>query len=135
MTTQAQEITLVRAIHASPSQVYKAFTTAQGWRDWCCETAEADASIGGRLHIYTEGYHAYGEYMQLEQDRAVAFTWNGDGEPPMRIQVLIDAQDNSASLTFKVTGLGSEGDWTSIADFLERTWGRVLNNLKAVLET
>ena len=135
MTTGTQEITFTRTILASPSRVYAAFTRAEGWCEWCCEKAEADARVGGRLYIYTEGYNAYGEFTNLEQDRAVAFTWNGDGEPPTLIHVLLNGQDNSTIMTFRVTGLGSEQDWAGIADSLERIWGRALNHLKVVLDT
>jgi uncharacterized protein YndB with AHSA1/START domain len=134
MTAQTQEITLSLTIHASPSRVYAAFTRAVDWCAWCCEKAEADARVGGRLHIYTEGYDAYGEFRLLEQDRRIAFTWNGDGEPPVLIRVSLQSQDENTMVTFRVEGLGSEQDWASIAEFLERTWGRALNNLKAVLE-
>jgi uncharacterized protein YndB with AHSA1/START domain len=135
MTTQTQEITLVRTILAPSSQVYAAFTTAAGWCAWCCEEAEADARVGGRLHVYTEGYNAYGEFTVLEPGRAVSFTWDGDGEPPTLIEVSLDGQDDATIVTFQVTGLGSEQDWAGIADFLERIWGRALDNLKAVLES
>jgi len=135
MVSQSQEITITRTIRALPARIYAAFTRAEGWCEWCCEKAEADAHVGGRLHIYTEGYNAYGEFTELEQDRTVALTWNGDGEPPMLIRVLLEGRDERTMMTFKVIGLGSEQDWAAIADFLERTWGRVLDNLKAVLET
>ena len=134
-TAQTQEIILTRTILASPARVYAAFTRPEGWCEWCCEQAEADAHVGGKLHIYTEGYNAYGEFTVLEQDRTVAFTWNGDGEPPTLVHVLLDGQDNSTTITFKVTGLCSEQDWAAFADTLERIWGRVLDNLKAVLES
>lgn len=134
MAPQTQEIVITRTILTSSVRIYAAFTRAEGWCAWCCEKAEADARIGGRLHIYTEGYNAYGEFTELEQARTVAFTWDGDGEPPTLIRVTLEEQEGSTVMTFKVTGLGSEEDWAGIADFLERTWGRVLNNLKAVLE-
>lgn len=134
MNAQTQEITLTRTVVASPSQVYAAFTSAAGWCEWCCETAEIDAQVGGKLHIYTEGYNAYGEFTELEQDRIVEFTWDGDKEPPTLIHVSIDEQDNGTTVEFKVTGPGSQPDWASFADFLDRTWGRALDNLKAVLE-
>jgi uncharacterized protein YndB with AHSA1/START domain len=133
-TAQAQEITLTRTILASPSRVYAAFTRAEGWCAWCCEQAEVDPHVGGKLHIYTEGYNAYGEFTVLEQDRTVAFTWDGDGEPPTLIHVLLDEQEDSTMVTFRVIGLGSEQDWAGFAGTLERIWGRVLDNLKAVLE-
>ena len=93
MVSQSQEITITRTIRALPARIYAAFTRAEGWCEWCCEKAEADAHVGGRLHIYTEGYNAYGEFTELEQDRTVALTWNGDGEPPMLIRVLLEGRD------------------------------------------
>jgi uncharacterized protein YndB with AHSA1/START domain len=134
VTAQNQQIRLTRRIRTPPARVYAAFTTAAGWCAWCCETAESEARVGGALHIYTEGYNAYGEFTALEEDQTVAFTWDGDGEPPTRIDVSLDGEDGSTRVTFKVTGLGSQQDWAGIADFLERTWGRALDNLKAVLE-
>ena len=134
MAHQTQEITITRMILASPAQVYAAFTQAEGWCEWCCEKAESDPHIGGKLHIYTEGYNAYGKFTGLEPDRAVAFTWDGDGEPPMLVQVLLDGHDHSTDMTFKVTILASEQDWPDFAETLARIWNRVLNNLKAVLE-
>ena len=134
MIAETKDITLTRTILASPSRVYAAFTQAVGWCEWCCEKAETDPQVGGKLHIYTEGYNAYGEFTELEQDGTVAFTWDGDKEPLTLIQVSIDERDNGTVVTFKVTGLGSQPDWASFGDFLERTWGRALDNLKAVLE-
>jgi len=134
MPINDQQITLSRTIHASPIQVYAAFTTAEGWVSWCSETAEAEAVLGGKLHIYTQGYNAYGEFTQLEPDKAVAFTFNGDGEPPTLITVLIHPQEGSCAMTFTVSGDWSEQDHPGFNAFLERTWGRVLDNLKAVLE-
>ena len=80
MANQTQEIIITRTILTSPPQVYAAFTRAEGWCEWCCEKAEIDALVGGKLHIYTEGYNAYGVFTVLEQDKTISFTWNGDGE-------------------------------------------------------
>jgi uncharacterized protein YndB with AHSA1/START domain len=134
MLTNNQEITFTRIIHASPAQVYAAFTTAEGWVSWCSETAEAEAVQGGKLHIYTQGYNAYGEFTRLEQDKAVDFTFNGDGEPPTLITVMIYAQEGGCGMTFTVSGNWAEQDHPGFSAFLERTWGRVLDNLKSVLE-
>lgn len=134
MANGTQEITLIQNIHTSPALIYLAFTQPEGWCAWCCEQAEAEAIVGGKLHIYTEGYHAYGEFTRLEQDRIVEFTWDGDDEPPTIILVELDNLADSTQLSYKITGLGSQQAWDSIAGFLERTWGRALNNLKVVME-
>ena len=134
MTSIANEIKLTRVIQVPPYRVYAAFTRAEGWCEWCCEKAEADSSIGGRLHIYTEGYNAYGEFTDLERDKLIAFTWDGDEEPPTHIRIMLNEQDDSTLMTFKVAILDAEKDRGYFADFLKRTWGRALDNLKTVLE-
>jgi len=132
--TQIQEVTLTRAIFSSSARVYAAFTSAEGWCEWCCEQAEVEAKIGGKLHIFTDGYNAYGEYTILDPDRAIAFTWDGDGEPPTLVHVSLKEQEHHTEMVFKITGLESSQDWAEFAAFLERTWGHALDNLKAVLE-
>lgn len=134
MTIPEQEITLARTILAPPPEVYAAFATAEGWCAWCSETAEVDARVGGKYHLCTQGYNARGEFIQLDPGRSLAFTWDGDEEPPMRVRVLLDGQGQGTILTFTVAVLGSLDAWPGFVDFLERTWGRVLDNLKAVLE-
>jgi len=134
MNSNSQEIILTRSINAPPKKIYASFTEAEGWCAWCCETASIDAVIGGKLHIYTEGYHAYGEYKVLVPYSAITFTWDGDGEPPTLIDVSLKKGGKSTILEFKVTALGSEEERARIAEFLERTWGRALDNLTTVLE-
>ncbi|HPH96124.1 MAG TPA: SRPBCC domain-containing protein [Anaerolineaceae bacterium] len=129
-----QEIILTRSIHAAPADIYGAFTTAAGWCAWCSETAEVDARVGGKLHIYTEGYHSSGEFMTLEPERLIVFTWNGDREPPVVIEVRLAAQGDLTEVIFKVTGQGSEQEWVNLSAFFERIWGHVLDHLKDVME-
>lgn len=131
---EGQVITLNRVIHAPAASVYAAFTRAEGWCAWCCERAECDGRVGGKFHIYTDGYNAYGEFTQLEEDRGITFTFNGDKEPPTEITIRLDGQDGATNLLFQVTLLDSIEDVDSFMTFLEGIWGHVLDNLKAVLE-
>jgi uncharacterized protein YndB with AHSA1/START domain len=134
MAEISQEIEISMTIHTPRAKLFNAFTTEEGWCEWCSEKAELEAFVGGKIHIYTDGYNAYGEFKEYDQDRAVSFTWDGDGEPLVLVKVLIDQEDEKSHLSFKVIGLCSHQEWVGIAYFLERTWGRVLNNLKNVLE-
>lgn len=134
MTTPEQEITLTRTIRVMPSQVYAAFTSAKGWCAWCCETAEVNARIGGKYHIYTQGYNAHGVFTHLDPERSLAFTWDGDQEPPMEVRVKLTGQGGGTLLVFTVSVQDSLDAWPGFLDFLGRTWGRVLDNLQKVLE-
>ena len=71
---------------------------------------------------------------QLEEDRGITFTFNGDKEPPTEITIRLDGQDGATNLLFQVTLLDSIEDVDSFMTFLEGIWGHVLDNLKAVLE-
>jgi uncharacterized protein YndB with AHSA1/START domain len=134
MSSPSQEIRITQTIMVPPSEVYAAFTRKEGWLAWCCEAAEIDARLGGKLHIYTEGYNAYGEFRALEQDSAIEFAWDGDGEPPTLIRLQLDRQEGGTHVSFTVVGMGSQHDWEGLVEFLERIWGHALRNLKAVLE-
>lgn len=134
MVEKSQSFRISLIIDTQPARIFNAFTTAEGWCEWCCEQAECEASVGGKLHIYTEGYNAFGVFKEYEPDRIISFTWDGDNEPPVLIEIQIDQEDGKSELSFKVLGLCSDEEWAGIAEFLERTWIRVLNNLKSVLE-
>jgi uncharacterized protein YndB with AHSA1/START domain len=135
MTSQSQTITIIDTIHVAPSQVYRAFTDAETWCEWCVEEAQTNPRPGGKLHIYTDGYHAYGEFRELEPDTVVEFTWNGDNEPPTLIRVSLEEEKGSTNMNFQVTGLGTDKAWNEIAGELEKIWARALRYLKTVLET
>ena len=134
MSTPIQEITLTQTIEVPPKEVYAQFTSDAGWINWCCERAQVDARMGGRLHIYTEGYNASGHFTELAPERIVAFTWDGDDEPATQIRVGLDPVKGGTHLSFNVVGRGSADEWKGIVQFLERTWGRALRNMKSVLE-
>jgi uncharacterized protein YndB with AHSA1/START domain len=131
---EGQVITLNRVIHAPATSVFASFTRAEGWCAWCCQIAECDGRVGGKFHICTDGYNACGEFTQLEEDRSITFTFNGDKEPPTEIHIQLDGQDGRTNLLFQITVLGSAPDVDSFMTFLEGIWGHVLDNLKTVLE-
>jgi len=108
---------------------------AEGWCAWCCRAGEADARVGASSIFYTDGYNAYGEFTLLGAGQGPSLSPGTEmEEPPTLVHVLLDEQDSSTIMMFRVTGLGSAQDWAGFAGTLERIWGRVLNNLKAVLE-
>ena len=100
MPPQAQTIKLTRTINAPPSEVYYAFTAAAAWRQWCEADAQTDPRPGGRLYVYTPGYAAVGEFTALEQDKSVAFSWDGQREPPTQVHIALQAQGGGTRTHF-----------------------------------
>src|SRR5687767_7949790 len=74
-------LTFTRTIHAPVAQVYKAFTDQDWFTDWFSDRADVRAAVGGHLLLawYT-GYHAFGVYKTLEENKQVVFSWRGAGE-------------------------------------------------------
>ncbi|MBN2393772.1 MAG: SRPBCC domain-containing protein [Anaerolineae bacterium] len=135
MSTEKHDLEFTRLIQVPPEEVYYAFTQATAWQQWCCDLAQVDPRPDGHLYICTEGYCACGAYTALEENRCVAFTWQGIDEPPTLVEVTLEARDNGTQMTFAVTNQGTAEAWAKKAGNFEKAWGRALENLQAVLET
>ena len=119
-------------IAAPVSHVYRAFTTAQGLQEWLGDVVEADPRVDGRLYIWwNQGYATGGTYVHLEENKIVAFTWQGIGEPALtRVRVLLEASGEMTKVTLHHDEVPEEG-----AERYNLEWPGALANLKSVLET
>src|SRR5438874_10549017 len=95
MLAQSETLTFRKTMQAEPGAAYKAFTTAQGLRDWLCNAAEVEPRKGGRFYVWwDEGYYSAGTITELEADKALAFTWRGPTDPsPTEVRVSLAAGD------------------------------------------
>ena len=137
MTTQTQTFKFKRNLAAPPAEVYRAFTNSTALREWFCDGATTDPHKGG--HIYSwwnNGYYTSGEFIALEPDKKVAFSWHGRGEPDAtRVQVLLAAMDGGTLMTIAHSGVGTDKSWAKSIQEIETGWTAALENLQAVLET
>jgi uncharacterized protein YndB with AHSA1/START domain len=124
-------------IQASPSEVYRYFTNSTALRDWMCDVATADPRPGGRLYICWPGeYYATGEYLKLENDNFVSFTWFGRGEPRQtRVEVSLKKKKGGTLVKLAHRGIGKGQKWDAIGKGYEKEWQSALENLVSVLET
>jgi uncharacterized protein YndB with AHSA1/START domain len=75
-------ITLEQRIAASPAAVYAYLTDAEKWRSWQGERAEITAEPGGIFSmVMGNGMNARGQFVSLEPDRLVSFTWGWVDQP------------------------------------------------------
>lgn len=135
MATKGQQFQLTRTIQTTPSEVYYAFTQAIAWRQWRGEAAQVAPQLEGYFYIGARDYCAYGQYIALEENRRVAFTWHGLNEPLLLVEVAMVAEGDRTSMTFTVTNRGTAAAWKAAETRLTQTWTHALDNLQRLLET
>ncbi len=130
-------IKVEKLIQAAPSEVYHYFTNSTAYRDWMCDVATLQAHAGGHIFLGWLGdYYTNGEFIELEKDKFVSFTWHGRGEP-RHTQVDVSLKKKRAGTLVKLThrGIGKGKKWEAIAENYEKEWHSALENLASVLET
>jgi len=129
-------IKIEKFIQASVSEVYQYFTNSTALRDWMCDVATADPRPGGRLYLCWPGeYYTSGEYLKLDKDKFVSFTWFGRGEPHQtRVEISLKKQKGGTLVKLAHRGVGKSQRWVEIGEGYEKEWKKVLENLASVLE-
>ncbi len=124
-------------VQANPSEVYRYFTNSTAYRDWMCDVATVQPHPGGHIYLCWPGeYYTSGEFLQLENEKLVSFTWHGRNEP-RQTHVDISLRKKSGGTLVKLAhrGLGKGKKWAAIADTYAKEWHSSLENLASVLET
>ncbi|MBI3159771.1 MAG: SRPBCC domain-containing protein [Chloroflexi bacterium] len=126
-----------RSIAAPAAQVYQAFTTAHGFREWLVKMAEAGTEHLNYLFLLWEDSFAIaGRFEDLQENARVVLAWRGPKDPrESRVTVTLVEKDGQTELTLEHDGLGSGGDWEDIRADVQARWEKGLDNLKDVLET
>jgi uncharacterized protein YndB with AHSA1/START domain len=137
MTNKEQVIKVKTLINAPVSEVYMAFTNATALCEWLCNIAQADDRPGGRLYFWwNSGYYASGEFIDLEPNEQVVFSWHGRKEPGIsRVKVIFQPKENGTKVTLLHSGFSNDKVWQTAIAESRRGWQRGLENLKSVLET
>ncbi len=130
-------IKIEKFIQASPSEVYLYFTNSTALRDWICDVATTDPRPGGHLYLcWSDDYYTSGEYLQLERDKSVSFSWFGKGEPhKTRVDVTLKKKKGGTMVKLAHREVGRGQKWAEIAKVYELEWHSGLENLASVLET
>jgi uncharacterized protein YndB with AHSA1/START domain len=131
MTTKKLE----KFIQASPSEVYHYFTSSTALRDWICDVATVDPRPGGHIYMCWPGdYYTSGEYLQLEKDKLVTFSWLGRGEPhKTRVDVTLKKQKGGTLVKLAHRDIGTGQKWVEVAKVYEMEWRIALDNLASVV--
>jgi len=125
-----------RIVRVSPKEVFRAFTNSTALREWLCDVATTDPHPGGRIYLWwSSGYYAAGEYIQVEPEKRVEFSYHGQGEPgTTRVEVSFEGQDRETRLRLVHAGIGEGEEWAKHAAEIREGWEIGLDNLVSVLE-
>lgn len=131
MTTQ--EIVLEQLINETPEAVYHAWTNEMALTQWLCQDARIAVQPHGRLYLYwPQGYHATGEYQQVEANKSLAFSWRGKDETnSSRVAITLTPVEGGTRVHLLHSHIAEE----SAASTIQQVWEAGLANLQAVLET
>lgn len=134
-------LTLVRRVHARPSIVFEAMTTADGMSHWWGPDAmpvlqaQSDPRPGGsfRIRFLTQDgaeHESCGEYLEVTPHTHIVMSWRWTGgqEDPgeSRVEITLRAIAEGTEITFthallhdEESARSHEGGWTGAFDKLE----------------
>ena len=135
MATSKRTIKVEQVVNAPASQVYRAFTNSTALREWMGDFATLEAKPGGRIYIWWQtGYYTSGEFVSLEPDKQIVFTWHGKGEPrPTQVTVTFKTTRKGTLVRLIHRGLGTGKAWLSTPKVFSSEWQNSLQNLASVL--
>lgn len=107
--TDRRAIVVERRVSAPPSAVYAYLTDSDRWAAWQGEEATVEARPGGIFRMrMAGGQTSRGQFVELEPDRRVVFTWgwvDHPGIPPgsttVEIELIPDGNGTLIRLTHR----------------------------------
>ena len=134
MTNTKLELTFTQAVDASPKDVYYAFATTQGWRDWLCDSARFEGRPGGSYQLaWSNGWYAAGTVRECTRPERVALTWFGKGDPgPTDVTVELKGKNGGTTVELHHSGFGQGDDWQKVHEEAGKVWQIGLENLESI---
>jgi uncharacterized protein YndB with AHSA1/START domain len=137
MADQNAELKFSRLIKAAPEDVYYAFGTAQGWRDWMCDSARFENRAGGTYQLsWNSGWFAAGTVKEIERPERILLAWRGKDDPgytEVSIQFVAEGDDTRVDIVH--AGFGKDEAWESVQEESVRGWEIGLENLESIFDT
>lgn len=125
--------------------MFRAYTTAEGWKAFFGVDAAIDLAIGGLFELFfdpdapvgskgSEGCHV----LAYLPDQMVAHTWNAPpkfpderGQHTWVVVTFADGDEGTTLVTLTHAGFGQGGSWDEVYAYFDRAWGMVLDQMVA----
>lgn len=122
-------------ISVPAEQLFPFLVDAERMVKWMGTMAELDARPGGLFRLHAGGDRvAGGEFVEVEPNRRVVFTWGwegaeGFGPGSTTVEITLEERDGGTVLTLRHSGLSG-----AAREQHARTWERCLANLRELVE-
>ena len=137
---EAPGIDVSALVSAPRSDVYRRFTTSDGWKSLLGTQADIDLRIGGPWEIYFDPNAKIGsngcQVLSYVPDEMVSFSWNAPPKFPderaKRTWVVVtftDAADGKTSVRLRHFGFASDAQWPEVKQYFINAWPKVLGAL------
>ncbi|MBS0190926.1 MAG: SRPBCC domain-containing protein [Planctomycetes bacterium] len=128
-------------VAAPRAEVYRRFTTGEGWKQFLGADAAIDLRIGGPWEIYFDPATKIGsngcQVLSYVPDEMVSFSWNAppkfEQERARRTWVVVtfaDAGQGKTAVRLRHLGFTSEGNWPTVKEYFAKAWPNVLKALE-----
>ena len=137
MSENKGELRFTRTIAGKPEDVYYAFSTSQGWRDWLVDAALFRTPAGGSYHLsWDSGWYAAGEVKRLDKPNAVELSWHGKGDPAdTQVSITLEPVADGTQVEIVHSGFGEGEAWESARQEAVSGWEVGLENLESIFNT
>ncbi len=137
MNDEFQSLKFKLEVQVSARAAYQAFINPVVLQEWLCDKALAVPAPEGSLYFgWNSGYAVTGQYIRLEPDAKVVFSWQGFGEPgPSEVKVSLSPTEDHLEIQVTHSKIGTDKAGKKQAKEIEKGWLKSLENLKSVLET
>ncbi len=137
MKEKKTELTFTRLIDAPPEDVFYAFATAQGWRDWMCNSARFENRAGGTYQLsWNSGWFAAGSIEEIERPKHLSLKWRGKEDPNYTdVTIELKAEGDGTRVDIRHSGLGQDKTWDQIREESKKGWEIGLENLESIFDT
>jgi len=123
------KVEISRLMRVPSEEIYYAVTMSASWRQWAGDWSDLDPRAGGRLYLWrAPNLYACGEFVALNPEQGVAFTWQERGEGLLLVEITWRVEAEGTRVTLSATGEGAEAS-------IDHFWQEALVDLQAVLET
>jgi len=130
----SQELVFKRTIPAPAEDVFYAFSTEQGWRDWLCHSARFRPISGRNYQLsWDRGWFAAGSILSLERPRTLELTWRGPDDPKAsRVRIELRPRGGGTEVEIHHSGLGDGPAWEQARAEAQKGWELGLDNLESI---
>jgi|WetSurMetagenome_2_1015567.scaffolds.fasta_scaffold255313_1 uncharacterized protein YndB with AHSA1/START domain/uncharacterized protein YciI len=136
-------------VHATPAEVWKAWTTNDGLTSFFAPGANVELRPGGLFEIFFNMAIPYGSrgsedcrILSYLPEKMFSFEWNAPPQfGPLRVihtQVILlfsPVGSDSTKVEFSQIGWGKGEEWDKLYTYFDRAWSFVLDNLKKRFDT